>query len=198
MSPFKVYKCKGNKYQCKNTGKYFNVTTNTLFNNTNVELQKWFWAIWIVTSQKKGISSLQLGRDLNVTQRTAWFMLHRIRKCFGIDEVVAQEGYLELDETFVSGKNKNRHADKKVKNSQSRSFKDRTPVMGMLQKEVSEIVERPHKRDPSKTVKEKVVIKESFVRCRVIPDTKSSSLQPFIRSSIKSGSTLISGVDTKT
>ena len=75
VSPFdsssKVYKCKGNKYRCKNTGKYFNVRTNTLFDNTKIELIKWFMAIWLVTSHKKGISSLQLGRDIDVTQKTA-------------------------------------------------------------------------------------------------------------------------------
>lgn len=196
ISPFdpssKVYKCKGNKYQCKNTGKYFNVKTGTLFDNTKIELQKWFLAIWLITSYKKGISSMQLARELDITQKTAWFMLHRIRKCFGIDEDVALEGDIELDETFVGGKNKNRHADKKVKNSQGRSFKDKTPVMGMLQKEVSEIVERPNKRNPSKMVKEKVIIRESFVRLKVVPDTKSTSLQPIIRANVKAGSTLIS------
>lgn len=86
VSPFdagsKVYKCKGNKYRCRNTGKYFNVKTRTLFDNTKISLRKWFAAIWLVTSHKKGISSVQLGRDIGVTQKTAWFMLHRIRKCF--------------------------------------------------------------------------------------------------------------------
>ena len=87
ISPFdynsKVYKCSGNKYRCKNTSKYFNVKTNTLFDNTKVKLQKWFLAIYIVISHKKGISSLQLSKDIDVTQKTAWFMLQRIRNCFG-------------------------------------------------------------------------------------------------------------------
>lgn len=82
ISPFdpesKVYKCKNGKYHCKNTKKYFNVKTNTLFDNTKIELQKWFVAIWLVTSHKKGISSIQLSKDINVTQKTAWFMLQRI------------------------------------------------------------------------------------------------------------------------
>jgi hypothetical protein len=89
ISPFeptsKVYKCKDNKYRCKNTGKYFNVRTNTLFDNTKIGLIKWFQAIWLVTIHKKGISSLQLSRDINVTQKTARFMLLRIRKCFGYE-----------------------------------------------------------------------------------------------------------------
>ena len=82
VSPFdpssKVYNCKGNKYKCKNTGKYFNVKTATLFDNSKVELQKWFIAIYLITGHSKGISSVQLAKDLNVTQKTAWFMAHRI------------------------------------------------------------------------------------------------------------------------
>ena len=76
---------------------------------------------------QKGISSLQLAKDINVTQKTAWFMLQRIRQCFGIENDGELKNEVEIDETFVGGKNKNRHANKKVKNSQGRSFKDKTP-----------------------------------------------------------------------
>ena len=138
VSPFdvnsKVYKCKGNKYRCKNTGKYFNVRTNTIFDNTKMELQKWFLAIWIVTSHKKGISSLQLGRDLDITQKSAWFMLQRIRKCFGIENNNELDNEVEADETYVGGKNKNRHNNKKAIASQGRSAKDKTPVVGTVER----------------------------------------------------------------
>jgi len=138
VSPFdsssKVYVCKGNKYKCKNTGKYFNVKTDTLFDNTKMELQKWFLAIWIVTSHKKGISSLQLGRDLNITQKSAWFMLQRIRKCFGIENNNELDNEVEADETYVGGKNKNRHNNKKAVASQGRSAKDKTPVVGTVER----------------------------------------------------------------
>ncbi|MCD7850859.1 MAG: IS1595 family transposase [Parabacteroides sp.] len=140
ISPFDptstVYKCKNNRYKCKNTGKYFNVKTGTFFENSKVSLRKWFLAIYIVTSHKKGISSIQLSKDIGVTQKTAWNMLMRIRECYGIEhEEGCLDGIVECDETFVGGKNKNRHKDKKVKNSQGRSFKDKTPVFGMLQRD---------------------------------------------------------------
>jgi transposase-like protein len=163
VSPFdatsKVYKCRGNKYRCRNTGKYFNVRTNTLFDNTKVELQKWFLAIWLVTSHKKGISSVQLSKDIDVTQKTAWFILKRIRNCFGI-EVEKLDNEVEIDETFIGGKNKNRHADKKVKYSQGRSCKDKTPVLGMLERD-GELI------------------------AKVVEDTKGKTLFPEIIESVK-------------
>ncbi len=136
VSPFdsdsKVYKCANNRYRCKETGKYFNVKTATLFDNTKVKLQKWFLAIWLVTSHKKGISSLQLGRDIDVTQKTAWFMLQRIRNCFGYDDGEQLSGEVEVDETFIGGKNKNRHSDKKT--DYSSGVKDKAPVIGMVER----------------------------------------------------------------
>lgn len=171
VSPFDensiVWKCKDNRYRCKSTGKYFNVKTNTIFDNTKLELQKWFLAIWLVTSHKKGISSYQLGRDLNITQKSAWFMLQRIRNCFGIDDEEPLDGIIESDETFVGGKNKNRHKDKKVEQSQGRSFKDKTPVLGLLQR-------------------------NGNVRAFVVINTQAKTLQPIIRKHVKDDSVLIS------
>jgi transposase-like protein len=171
VSPFdpssKVYKCKDNRYRCKNTGKYFNVKTNTMFDNTKVELQKWFLAIWLVCSYKKGISSIQLSKEINVTQKTAWFMLQRIRACFGIDNDKPLEGIIEADETFVGGKNKNRHKDKKVAQSQGRSFKDKTPVLGLLER-------------------------GGNVRAFVIPNTQAKTIQPIIKQHVAKDSVLIS------
>lgn len=116
ISPFvstsKIYKCAGNKYKCKETGKYFNVKTQTLFDNSKVKLQKWFLAIWLVTSHKKGISSIQLSKDIGVTQKTAWFMLQRIRNCFGFDNNNDLSNTVKVDEAYVSGKNKNKHTNK--------------------------------------------------------------------------------------
>lgn len=170
VSPFdstsKVYKCKNNQYKCKNTGKVFNVKTNTMYDNTKLSLKKWFVAIYFVTEHKKGISSCQLARDLNVTQKTAWFILQRIRNCFQLEvEDAKLEGTVEIDETFVGGRNKNRHWDKKVPQSQGRSFKDKTPVFGMLQR-------------------------EGQVIAKVVPNTKAKTLKPYIDFYIKEGSNL--------
>jgi len=141
ISPFdsnsKVYVCKDNKYRCKNTGKYFNVRTATLFDNTKVELRKWFLAIYIVTSHKKGISSLQLSKDIDVTQKTAWFMLQRIRNCFGFDESIKSENEVEIDETYVGGEVKNRSTEKRAEfHSRGRQtgMNDKTPVLGILER----------------------------------------------------------------
>lgn len=139
VSPFdptsKVYKCANGKYKCRNTGKYFNVKTRTVFESTKLPLRLWVYAIFIFMSHKRGISSCQLARDLGVTQKTAWNMLHKIRKFMESQNKQPLSGEVEVDETFVGGKNKNRHKDKKVAKCQGRSFKDKKPVFGMLQRD---------------------------------------------------------------
>ena len=140
VSPFdpesKVYKCKGNRYKCKNTGKYFNVRTGTIFENSKVSLRKWMLACYFVVEMKRGVSSLQLSKIVGVTQKTAWFMLQRIHNCFSIEiKEPCLKGEIEVDETYIGGKNKNRHSKDKVKDAQGRSLKDKTPVFGTLQRE---------------------------------------------------------------
>lgn len=149
VSPFdetsKVYTT-ARGYKCKNTGKYFNVRTATLFDNTKIELQSWFIAIYLVTAHKKGISSLQLGRDLNVTQKTAWFMLQRIRNCFGIDAAetdvdndnkLGGSGVIvEVDETIVGGKVKNMSNKKRkvITENKADHHNNKTVVLGLMER----------------------------------------------------------------
>lgn len=94
VSPFdatsKVYKCAGNKYKCKNTGKYFNVRTETIFADTKIPLQKWFMAIYLLTIKK--IGSPTLSKQIKTTQKSAWFMARRIKDCF---ESVGQRAKFE-------------------------------------------------------------------------------------------------------
>lgn len=83
ISPFdqtsKIYTCKDGKYRCRNTGKYFNVRTHTIFHNTKIGLTKWFQAIWLVTNSEK-LTAIELGKKIDVTPKTAWLMQRRIAK----------------------------------------------------------------------------------------------------------------------
>lgn len=157
----KSYRC-ANKH-CQKT---FSVTIGTIFENSNVSLVNWFIAIYLLTAHKKGISSYQLGKDIGVTQATAWFMLHRIRHALKRKKYDEMCGIVEADETFVGGKNKNRHWDKKVKYSQGRSFKDKTPVLGLLQR-------------------------GGHVRCIVVKNTRAYTIQPLVMEHVSTDATLM-------
>ncbi len=153
----------GKTYMCKEKGcrKKFTVTVGTVFENSKIPLSTWFAAIYLCTAHKKGISSLQLSRDLGVTQKTAWFMLHRIREMM-MDKAPSKLGNIvQVDETYVGGKNKNKHEHKKVKESQGRSLKDKTPVLG--------------------------ISGNGQVNVQVVPDTKAKTLKPIVEQMVKEG-----------
>lgn len=161
-----------------------------MFENSPICLRKWFVAIYLLVARKKGVGSVQLSKDIAVTQKTAWFMLQRIR--FMLRGGVMQNklsGIIQCDETFVGGKNKNRHWDKKVKNSQGRSFKDKTPVFGILQQEQSYYIERPHKVIAHKTLIQKIITKNKSLRFTVVSNTKT--LKPIIYQTIQSQNIVI-------
>lgn len=139
VSPYdassKVYKCGNGKYKCKNTGRYFDVKTGTAFANTKLPMRAWFYAMMLFLSHKRGVSSCQLARDLGITQKTAWKMLHKIRQYMAMENNHTLSGEVEIDEAFVGGKNKNRHKDKKVSRCQGRSYKDKVPVFGIRERD---------------------------------------------------------------
>jgi transposase-like protein len=124
---------KENRYHCNTCNTSFSVTVGTIFHNTKLDLQKWFLAITLVLNAKKGISSRQLSRDIEVNKDTAWRMLMQIRKSMVHDGEMLQ-GIVEADETYIGGKNKNRHNDKKTKGGQGRGGDDKTPVFGVLER----------------------------------------------------------------
>jgi hypothetical protein len=99
---------KAQRYKCKSKECYkkFSVTVGMVFEASNALLTKWFMALFIVSGHKKGISSHQLGRDTGVTQRIAWFLLHRIREAIGLKDVEKEKisGTVEIDETYMSRK----------------------------------------------------------------------------------------------
>lgn len=132
----KVFKySNGKTYKCSCCQKQFSVRVGTIFEDSKVSLKKWFAAIYLVTSHKKGISSTQLAKDIGVTQKTAWFMLHRIRKALGLHQSDDKlDGVCEADETYVGGQEKNKHWDKKTKGTQGRSTKTKIAIAGVIER----------------------------------------------------------------
>lgn len=176
VSPFDststVYKCKDNKYRCRNTGKYFNVLKGTMFEGTKLPLTTWFYAIWKITTSGSGITSVDLGNDIGITHKTSWFLLHRIRACCQIENNHMLSGNVGADETWYGGKNKNRHVSKKVdyKNS-NKENPDKTLVLGMLEK-------------------------NGNIVCKVIPNRSKEAMQPIVIKYVTPNSNLITDEHT--
>jgi len=90
-SPFKpnskVYFCNHGKYKCRDTGKYFNAKTGTMFHHSRISLQNWFKAIWIMAIEKNAVTSVDMAKELGITQKSAWYMMQKIRENFNLKKV---------------------------------------------------------------------------------------------------------------
>jgi len=115
----KVFKfSNGKTFKCDKCKRQFSIKVGTIFEDSKIPLKKWYAAIYLITSHKKGISSIQLSKDIGVTQKTAWYMNHRVRHSLGLDNDEKLTGVIEADETFIGGKEINKHESKKTKGTQ--------------------------------------------------------------------------------
>jgi transposase-like protein len=158
----RVWKCKG----CK---KQYSVKLGTIFEDSPLGLDKWLPAIWLIANSKNGISSHELGRSLGVTQKSAWFMLHRIRLAMQQGSIEKMGGEIEVDETYIGGLARNMHAvDRKRKvTGRGRMLNNKTAVFGARNR-------------------------DGEVRAAVVPDTKGTTLKPRISEWVEQGSTVYS------
>ncbi len=145
----------------------FSVKVGSVCEDSAIGLDKWMTALWLLANCKNGISSMELARDLDVTQKTAWFMLHRIRLALQDETFGKLGGHVEVDETFIGGKARNMHIDKRQRRITGTGGKDKTIVFGAL--------ERGGK-----------------VRTAVVSDRKRSALHAVVKEHVEAGAALYS------
>jgi hypothetical protein len=122
-------------WRCNGCRKQFSVKVGTIFEDSPIKLSKWLPAMWLITNAKNGISSYELHRALGVTQKTAWFMLHRIRLAMQNGSLEKLVDHVEVDETYIGGKARNMHADVHARKiTKQGKGDDKTVVMGLLER----------------------------------------------------------------
>jgi transposase-like protein len=161
---------KYNRWHCraKHEAPQFTLKTGTVMEDSPIGLEKWLPAFWLLANSKNGISSYELHRALGITQKTAWFMLHRIRVGMEADNSIKMggNGPVEIDETFIGPDPRKMHADKKQARYKALNARPKVPVMGMLDRELRQI------------------------RAKVVPNVKRETLQNEILNQIEAGSTI--------
>ena len=152
---------------CKGCKKQFTMKVNTIFEDSPLGMDKWMTALWLLVNCKNGISSYEVGRDLGVTQRTAWFMLHRLRLAMQTGSFFKLGGEVEVDETFIGGKARNMHPTRRAQKITGTGGKDMVPVMGILER-------------------------GGEVRTSIVPNRKKKALQDEVKKHVQAGSALYS------
>ncbi len=162
-----IFQPKYNRWQCgrQHVRRQFTLKTGTIFEDSPIGLDKWLAAMWMVVNCKNGVSSYEIHRALGVTQKTAWFMNHRIRFALSAESTGKLSGHVEADETFIGGKARNMHVAKRLRRITGTGGKDKTAVMGIL--------ERGGK-----------------VRTVVVPNRRKRALQAEVKKHVEAGSAL--------
>ncbi len=158
---------KYNRWHCraKHDAPQFTLKTGTIMEDSPIGIDKWMTAMWQIVNCKNGISSYEVSRAIGITQKSAWFMDHRIRFMLGMGPGKKASGHVEADETFIGGKARNMHKATRARKITGTGGKDKTAVMGIL--------ERGGK-----------------VRTKVIPNRKKSAIQAEVRRHVEAGSAL--------
>jgi len=151
--------------QCKSCRKQFSYKVGTIFEDSPLGLDKWFPAVWSIANAKNGVSSHELGRAIGVTQKTAWFMLHRIREAMKSGSFTKLGGTVESDETFIGGEARNMHTAKREKRIRGRGAVGKRIVHGLLER-------------------------GGDVRAQVIPSTEQTEIHPIVLSNVETGANL--------